>query len=53
MDPADAAARAERRLREAGKMGALADAGRRWFDAIGEANHFRDRWDVITGREAS
>lgn len=53
MDPAEAKARAERHAEHAGKLSALADAGRRWFDAVGEANHFADRWDRITGREAS
>lgn len=50
MDPAEAEDRARKTKRHAELLSGLEQRAADWWDRLDEANHFRQRWDEVTGR---
>jgi hypothetical protein len=50
MDPAEAEARAHHVKRHAELLSGLEQKHADWWDRLDKANHFRQRWEEVTGR---
>jgi hypothetical protein len=50
IDPAEAEARAEKTSKHAHLLAEVEQRAAEWWDRIDSANHFRDRWNEVTGR---